>query len=120
MHWQTSVPHDRVATGWGGKIADLLNSMPNGPMTNPNISLNISLSGSNVYQTGQSSVEYALHPTEGALGMNGYGHEWFSSQLRTEAVDNMVDAMYQDIFKKTYIKTVKTARDLLRCHDTFF
>ena len=111
MHWQTSVPHDRVATGWGGKMADLLNSMPNGPMTNPNISMNISLSGSNVYQTGQSSVEYAIHPVWGALGMNGYGDEWFSSQLRTEAVDNMVDAMYQDIFKKTYIKTVKTARD---------
>ena len=111
MHWQTSVPHDRVATGWGGKMADLLNSMPNGPMTNPNISMNISLSGSNVFQTGQSSVEYALHPVWGALGMNGYGDEWLSSQLRTEAVDNMVDAMYQDIFKKTYIKTVKTARD---------
>lgn len=111
MHWQTSVPHDRVATGWGGKMVDLLNSMPNGPDTNPNISMNISLSGSNVFQTGLESVEFALNPSEGAIGMNGYGDEWFSSQLRTEAVDNMVDAQYQDIFKKTYAKTVKTARD---------
>lgn len=111
MHWQTSVPHDRVATGWGGKIVDLLNAMPNGPETNPNISMNISLSGSNVFQTGQNSVEFALHPEWGALGMNGYGDEWLSSQLRTEAVDNMVDAQYQDIFKKTYATTLKTARD---------
>ncbi|MDF1695101.1 MAG: DUF1501 domain-containing protein [Saprospiraceae bacterium] len=111
MHWQTSVPHDRVATGWGGKIVDLLNSIPNGPDTNPNISMNISLSGSNVFQTGQGSVEFALSPQWGANGMNGYGDEWLQSQLRTEAVDNMVDAQYQDIFKKTYAKTLKTARD---------
>lgn len=111
MHWQTSVPHDRVATGWGGKMVDLLNALPNGPATNPNISMNISLSGSNVFQTGQNSVEYAIHPEYGALGITGYGDPWFSSQLRTEAVDNIVDAQYQDIFKKTYINTVKTARD---------
>lgn len=111
MHWQTSVPHDRVATGWGGKIVDLLNAMPNGPASNPNISMNISLSGSNVFQTGQNGVEFSLHPEWGALGLNGYGEEWFTSQLRTEAIDNMVDAQYQDIFKKTYTNTLKTARD---------
>jgi len=111
MHWQTSVPHDRVATGWGGKIVDLLNSIPNGPQTNPNISMNISLSGSNVFQTGLTGVEYAIHPQDGAIGLNGYGEEWLSSQLRTEAIDNIVDAQYQDIFKKTYTKTIKTARD---------
>ncbi|MFT4532844.1 MAG: hypothetical protein ACJA1A_000860 [Saprospiraceae bacterium] len=111
MHWQTSVPHDRVATGWGGKMVDLLNSLPNGPDTNPNISMNISLSGSNVFQTGLNSVEYAINPVYGANSMNGYGDEWLESQLRTEAVDNIIDAQYQDIFKKTYAKTVKTARD---------
>ena len=73
--------------------------------------MNISLSGSNVYQTGLNSVEYAIHPVYGAIGINGYGDPWLQSQLRTEAVDNMVDAQYQDIFKKTYAKTVKTARD---------
>ena len=118
MHWQTSVPHDRVATGWGGKMVDLLNAMPNGPATNPNISMNISLSGSNVFQTGINSVEFALHPEWGALGMNGYGDEWFTSQLRTEAIDNLVDAQYQDIFKKTYASTLKTARDgNLQCQE---
>jgi len=111
MHWQTSVPHDRVATGWGGKMVDLLNALPNGPATNPNISMNISLSGSNVFQTGQNSVEFALNPEWGAIGMNGYGDEWLTSQLRTEAIDNLVDAQYQDIFKKTYASTLKTARD---------
>lgn len=112
-HWQTSIPHDRVSTGWGGKIADMLNSLPNGPDTNPNISMNVSLSGSNTFQTGNQSVEYSINRTSefGAEGLHGYGDEWFTSQLRTEAVDNIVDAQYQDLFKKTYMGTTKTARD---------
>lgn len=110
-HWQTAIPQDRVANGWAGKIADMLNSLPNGPATNPNISMNISLSGSNVLQTGLESVEYAIDRVYGAVGLNGYGDPWLESQLRTEAVDNIIDAQYQDIFKKTYIKTLKTARD---------
>ncbi|MEE9438717.1 MAG: DUF1501 domain-containing protein [Saprospiraceae bacterium] len=111
MHWQTSVPHDRVATGWAGKMADLLNSLPNPPEGNPSISMNISLSGSNVYQTGDLSSEYALSPSEGSIPFNGYGDGWLTAQLRTEAIDNMVDAQYQDIFKKTYMNTIQIARD---------
>jgi len=110
-HWQTSVPHDRVATGWAGKMADMLNSMPNGPEINPNISMNISLSGSNVFQTGNESVEYSIDRNNGANGILGYNDEWIESQLRREVVDNMVDAQYQDLFKKTYMKTTRTARD---------
>lgn len=110
-HWQTSVPHDRVATGWGGKIADMLNSLPNGPDINPNISMNISLSGSNIFQTGNQSVEYSLNRVNGAEGLLGYSEPWLESTLRKEVIDNIVDAQYQDIFKQTYINTVKTSRD---------
>lgn len=111
-HWQTSVPHDRVGTGWGGKMADLLNAMPDGPASNPNISMNISLSGSNVFQTGLNGVEYSLDRINGASGMYGYNHDgWLDEQLRSAAVDNIVDAQYQDIFKKTYANTIKVARD---------
>ncbi|MGK0314176.1 MAG: hypothetical protein ACI86M_000386 [Saprospiraceae bacterium] len=114
-HWQTAIPQDRVATGWAGKMADMLNSLPNGPASNPNISMNISLSGSNVLQTGNQSVQYTIDRNEGAVGL--YGHNAFEdwsnleSDLRTEVVDNMIDAQYQDIFKKTYANTAKTARD---------
>lgn len=111
MHWQTGVPHDRVATGWAGKMADLLNDLPMGPQNNPLVSMNLSLSGTNVFQTGLNGNEFALHPTNGVTGFHGYGDPWFSSQLRTEAVDNMVDATYQDIFKATYANTAKNARD---------
>ena len=48
QQWQTSIPNERASIGWGGKIADLMGSMN----TNQYISLNISLSGSNTFQTG--------------------------------------------------------------------
>lgn len=110
-HWQTAIPQDRVAAGWGGKIADMLNDLPNGPTSNPNISMNVSLSGSNVFQTGINTNQYSIDRNNGATGLYGYSEDWLQSQLRKEVVDNMVDATYQDIFKKTYMKTVKTARD---------
>ncbi|MEM7391569.1 MAG: DUF1501 domain-containing protein, partial [Verrucomicrobiota bacterium] len=48
MHWQTSVPDRRSTIGWGGRTADVLSALN----TNANISMNISLAGSNVFQAG--------------------------------------------------------------------
>ncbi len=111
-HWQTGIPQDRVATGWGGKMADLLNSLPIPPMQNPNISMNISLSGSNIFQTGNNSVEFSLSPENGSQGFNGYDHNgWLMQQIRAEVVDGMIEAQYQDLFRQTYAKTIKSGRD---------
>jgi len=96
-------------------MADLLTALPMGPANNPNISMNISLSGSNVLQTGNQSVQYTIDRDVGAAGILGHNAfqdwNWLDSDLRTEAVDNMIDAQYQDIFKKTYASTAQTARD---------
>jgi uncharacterized protein (DUF1501 family) len=53
QQWQTSVPQSRSAYGWGGRVADILQSMNN----NQDISMNISLSGRNVFQSGGRSAE---------------------------------------------------------------
>lgn len=107
MHWQTSLPQSRSAVGWGGKIADLIGDMN----SNQIISMNISLGGSNVFQSGNDSVEYSINPYNGSYGIDGYGHSWQFSQLQTAAIDNMIDAQYQDAFKKTFMDVVKTGRD---------
>ena len=63
QQWQTSIPHDRTALGWGGKTADLLQSMNN----NSNISMNISLAGTNTFQKGADTVEYVIDAYDGAI-----------------------------------------------------
>jgi uncharacterized protein (DUF1501 family) len=108
MHWQTGVPNMRVGQGWGGKMADLMISANQ----NQTISMNISLSGSNVFQTGDNSVEYSLHPEEGSIGIRDYNNQdWAFNQLKRAAIDGMVNPVYQNVFKNTYRKTIKTAID---------
>jgi len=108
MHWQTGVPNMRVGQGWGGKMADLMISANQ----NQNISMNISLSGSNIFQTGENTVEYSLHPEEGSIGIRDYDNQdWAFHQLKRAAIDGMVNPVYQNVFKNTYRKTIKTAID---------
>lgn len=106
MHWQTATPHTRSATGWGGKISDMIKDM-NG---NQNISMNISLSGTNTFQTGNQSIEYTLDPQEGSIGIIGDGEQWLFNELRTKAITDLLEHNYQDAFKNTYTKTIKSAR----------
>jgi uncharacterized protein (DUF1501 family) len=108
LQWQTGIPQERTSIGWGGKIADLLIS------ANPNqtISMNISLSGSNIFQTGENTVEYALHPQDGSLGIIDYNNQdWVLHTMKRAAIDGMIHPAYKNVFKNTYRKTIKTAID---------
>ncbi len=106
MHWQTGMPDTRSAVGWGGKLADLLGSMNQ----NQNISMNISLAGSNVFQSGNTTVEYAIDPYDGSYGINGYDDPWLFGQLRKAGIDSLLEKQYQDVFKQSYIDVVKNAK----------
>lgn len=106
QQWQTGRPHERTNIGWGGRIADLVQSMN----SQQNISMNISLQGSNIFQRGESIIPYAVNPY-GSVGLNGYGQDNFFDQLRTEAIDSMLDRDYQDVFKNTYKNTIKASNE---------
>ena len=113
QQWQTAIMDQRTATGWGGKIADVINDQNN----NQNISMNITLSGTNILQSGNDTVEYAIN-SEGSLGINAYDPQsnWIFRQLQTNAVDNFIGQNYQDIFKKTYVNTLGKSMD---AHEEF-
>ncbi|MEM7102731.1 MAG: DUF1501 domain-containing protein [Bacteroidota bacterium] len=108
QQWQTSVPQTTSPTGWGGRLADLVQSAN----TNQDISMNISLSGKNIFQLGEMASEYSILPTgTGSLGINGYGGLQMFDQIRTAAVDSLMEKQYQDIFKKTYAETVSASQN---------
>jgi uncharacterized protein (DUF1501 family) len=109
QQWQTGIPDERGAKGWAGKMADLIGDC-NG---NQNISMNISMSGSNIWQTGDHTIEYALDPYQGAVGIDGYDPtpDYLEETVRTAAIDSLLGQYYQDIFKKTFNNVVKDARD---------
>lgn len=105
MHWQTGIPDARTAQGWGGKIADLL--APGNPAYN-DIAMNISLSGTNVYQTGNSSVEFSVDAVYGSQGIDGFGGTWIYDQMKTAQTNNMIDHNYQNLFKQAYVNPIKS------------
>jgi len=53
-HWQTAWPEQTVPTGWAGRMADLIMDT-----SNP-LSMNLSIDGSNLLQTGMSSLPYSI------------------------------------------------------------
>ncbi len=106
MHWQTSIPDQRTAVGWGGRIADILQE----GNCNQNISLNISLAGSNVFQTGRNTMHYTINEN-GSQGLWGYGEPGASQRVRTEAVDGLLGQQYLHLFEKTYAARMRSAID---------
>lgn len=66
VQWQHSVPDKPTSTGWGGRVADLVNSL-NG---SNQISMSISLAGKNTFQIGSNVSEYAIS-TSGAVSLSG-------------------------------------------------
>ncbi len=112
QQWQTSVPHNRQALGWGGRVADIIQSMN----ANQNISMNISLDGRNVFQTGNQTFEYAISNEGNAVVPiqkipSGY-NRGILSLLRDQSIDSMVSEMYDNILKSTFSSQFKSSLDV--------
>lgn len=103
MQWQTSVPQSRSAVGVGGRMADILHDMN----TIDEISMNISLSGKNRFQTGNEIIEYSINRNtdETNIGYTRYSASRSNSgalnYMRDQAITSMAEQEYADIFSQT-------------------
>jgi len=106
--WQTCIPDQRTAIGWGGRAADIIKSL-NGPSL---VSMNISLSGQSVFLTGQQAFTYSVG-SSGATALTGYSPTAVNSltAVRTKGVDNLVDQQYRNLFEQTYAASTGEAVD---------
>jgi uncharacterized protein (DUF1501 family) len=66
VQWQHSVPDKPTATGWGGRIADLVNNLN----TSDQISMSVSLAGKNTFEVGAKVSQYVIS-TSGAVTLQG-------------------------------------------------
>jgi uncharacterized protein (DUF1501 family) len=65
--WQTSIPDQAPTTGWGGRVADLIDAVAN-PLKS--ISMSVSVAGSNTFEVGKTVSQYHVSTT-GAVTMTG-------------------------------------------------
>ncbi|MDP9122410.1 MAG: DUF1501 domain-containing protein, partial [Acidobacteriota bacterium] len=100
-HWQTSIPDQPPATGWGGRVADLLRAL-NGTAQ---ISMSMSLAGSNVFEVGNILAQYQVSPG-GTVALNGFTPDPAdpsSNALRMllqKSYGNLFQTAYRDIFQR--------------------
>ncbi len=102
-HWQTSVPQDRNAVGWGGRLADILsqNNM------NQDISMNISLDGLNQFQTGNTVQPFAIQDVgTGSVAITGSDSNSFYQSMKRQTLDNILDVSYQNVLEQAYSNSI--------------
>ena len=114
QEWMTGKPHERDIRGWGGKIADQLNNL------NPqnSLSMNVSLSGTNIFQTGNDTIEFSIGYNENEVGITGYESESWDGfdEAMTKGIDRMLDLNHTDPFKKTYIDVIRQSRNAIKIY----
>lgn len=106
--WQTCIPDQRTAIGWGGRAADIIKSL-NSPSL---VSMNISLAGQSVFLTGQQAFTYAVG-SSGATALTGYSPTTATNltSVRSRGVESVVDQKYRNLLEQTYADSTRDAID---------
>lgn len=107
--WQTSVPQDRDALGWGGRLAEIMTNLN----TTQNVSMNISLGGHNVFQTGGNISSYSasrngVEQIYESWGLNP-ANSGFLDLLRENGTNDLVTTSYQNIFQQSFASQMNNA-----------
>lgn len=96
VQWQTSVPDSPQRIGWGGRLADCVQSLNE----HAQISTSVSIAGTNVFQVGRQVLQYHVG-RNGSEGLNGFNSN-SRDQARLTALMNGIERPYAHVFKQTY------------------
>jgi uncharacterized protein (DUF1501 family) len=105
VHWQTSIPDQAPRTGWGGRTADLLHSLN----TNAQVSMSMSLYGTNLFQVGDVVTQYQMSP-DGSIGLYGYD-DGPSPDPVSRAIRSLVEAPSSNLLVQGAADVTRLALD---------
>jgi uncharacterized protein (DUF1501 family) len=104
VQWQTSVPDSPRKVGWGGRLADHLQSLNAGSQ----ISMNVSIAGSNFFQVGNEVFQYEVTP-DGSIGLNDSTATWSPWPETYRNLNDTLALSYGHIFEQHYARTMQRA-----------
>jgi uncharacterized protein (DUF1501 family) len=123
QQWHTSVPTESRGIGWAGLAADLLHSTRN----DNRISMNMSLSGNNVWQSGTTLFPYSISAsassnsggvythTGGSISLSDYNNTTLGdtsrTASRTAAVNSLLGLQYQNLLESTFSQNMRASID---------
>ena len=98
--WQTSIPDRPPSTGWGGRCADLLDSVNPHNGSAAVLSLAISLAGANTFEVGGVFQQYSVS-TGGVVSLTGFNP---ASSARQAALNSIlgIDEMQANMLVQNY------------------
>jgi uncharacterized protein (DUF1501 family) len=103
VQWQSSVPDQPFTTGWGGRLADIVNSLN----SNPKISMSVSVAGQNSFQVGNTVSQFAVNPA-GAVVLSGTSGSSIAD-ARYAAQQNILNQQEQNLFEAAFGGTTANA-----------
>jgi uncharacterized protein (DUF1501 family) len=101
--WQTSIPDQPPATGWGGRMADIMDSIANPA---GNISMSVSLNGANTLEVGNLVSQYHVS-TGGAVTLSG--SLMTSNSPRIQALKNILALPNTNLQRTAYADVLENA-----------
>lgn len=101
--WQTSIPDQPPTTGWGGRVADILNSIANPSGT---ISMSVSLNGANTFEVGNLVSQYHV-ATSGAIVLSG--NLMTGNGARVRALRDMLALSHTNLQRTTFAGVLDNA-----------
>jgi uncharacterized protein (DUF1501 family) len=106
--WQSSIPDVRSGLGWAGRVADMLISANKSTA----VSMNISISGNNLWQVGNQVYPYTVN-ANGAVPLSGYGDGSNNplDLIRKTAIDNQLAQEYNNVLEKTFATVKRNSLD---------
>jgi uncharacterized protein (DUF1501 family) len=103
VQWQSSVPDQPFTTGWGGRLADIVNALN----SNPKVSMSVSVAGQNSFQVGNTVSQFAVNPT-GAVVLSGTSGSTLAN-VRYAAQQNILNLQEQNLFEAAFGGTTVNA-----------
>lgn len=95
------------ATGWGGRMADLIRTSVAGQQ----MATNASLFGSNLFQSADQTVAYVMGPS-GPLQFEGFSNDPTSILFQQKAAfGRVVDAQYGSVYERGFAEVQRRAID---------
>ncbi|MDB4459098.1 DUF1501 domain-containing protein [bacterium] len=111
--WQTSLPQMRGSDGWLGRAADQLRDTSK----RTGVSMNISLSGNNLLQTGKGVTAYNITPNGSVSLNNTLAKDLFSN---LSAPKSESEATQRSVFEKVFAESTRDSIETDRLFSAAF
>ncbi|MEM7010256.1 MAG: DUF1501 domain-containing protein [Verrucomicrobiota bacterium] len=103
--WQTSVPDSLDRTGWGGRMADATQALN----ASGQISMSISLNGTNVFQVGTNTFQYHVSPWGGSVSLDGFRRWRNDGEAHYQGLRNILNLSHESLFEQAFADIMNRA-----------